>query len=100
MAKQYEKGNKAQAGSGKQRATSKSKGIELPFDRDNFILMGVGFVVLIIGYILMSGDTNIYSFQKITLAPVIVMFGYALEVYAILKPAKQHKAESAEDNPS
>ena len=63
--------------------------------------MGIGFVIIIIGYILMSGDTNIYSFRKITLAPIIVIFGYAFEVYAILKtPSKRKEASKEENNAS
>lgn len=79
---------------------SQRKGVEMPFGRENFILMAVGFAIIIIGYILMSGDTNIYSFRKITLAPLVVMAGYALEVYAILKTPSSRKseAESQEDN--
>jgi hypothetical protein len=83
------------------RSKGQSSGIEMPFGRENFILMGIGFAIIIIGYILMSGDTNIYSFRKITLAPIIVMFGYAFEVYAILKtPAKAKAEQQAEEDQS
>lgn len=75
------------------RTKGQNGSIEMPFGRENFILMGIGFAIIIIGYILMSGDTNIYSFRKITLAPLIVMFGYAFEVYAILKTPDKRKAD-------
>ena len=56
-----------------------------------------GIVLIIIGYALMSGggskDPNvfnpeIFSFRRITLAPFVVMVGYALEVLAIVIKAK------------
>jgi len=56
-----------------------------------FMLIGLGFIVL--GYILMAGggsdDPNvfnpeIYSWRRIRLAPALVLFGLAIEVYAIL----------------
>lgn len=55
------------------------------------MLIGLGFIVL--GYILMAGggseDPNvfnpeIYSWRRIRLAPALVLFGLAIEVYAIL----------------
>lgn len=83
------------------RTKGQNGSIEMPFGRENFILMGIGFAIIIIGYILMSGDTNIYSFRKITLAPLIVMFGYAFEVYAILKtPAKRKADQQAHEDQS
>lgn len=64
-----------------------------PFKKINFILMGVGLVVIALGYLLMSGggtdDPNvfpaeeIYSFRRITLAPAVVLIGYLIEVVAI-----------------
>ncbi len=56
-----------------------------------FMLIGVGFIAL--GFILMSGggsdDPNvfnpaIYNFQRIRLAPTLVLIGFGIEVYAIL----------------
>ena len=67
------------------------------FGRENYVIMLVGIVVIIIGYMLMSGgkstDPNvfneeIFSFRRITLAPIVVLLGYAIEIYAIVKKAK------------
>lgn len=60
----------------------------------NLKLMAIGFVIIIIGFVLMSGggsedpnvfDESIYDFRHITLAPIVVLIGYAFEVYAIMK---------------
>ncbi len=65
------------------------------FDRTNYIIMIAGVVVILIGFMLMSGgattDPNVfpkeelYSFRRITLAPIVVMLGFGIEIYAILK---------------
>lgn len=79
---------------------SKSNTNETPFifDRTNYYIMIVGIVVILIGFVLMSGgatsDPNVfpkeelYSFRRITLAPIVVMIGFAIEIYAILKRPK------------
>jgi hypothetical protein len=101
MAKQSRKAGTNQPSSSRNKSAQQShKGIEMPFGKDNFILMGIGFGIIVIGYILMSGDTNIYSFRKITLAPLVVMFGYAFEAYAIMKTPKHQKNKQSENNES
>ena len=56
--------------------------------------LGVGIATLILGYALMSGggsddpnvfDESIFSKRRITLAPTVVLAGYGLIFYAILK---------------
>ncbi len=60
----------------------------------NYILLIAGFVVIIIGMVLMAGggsdDPNVFnydmfSWRRITLAPILVVGGFAFEVYALLK---------------
>lgn len=70
---------------------------DFAFVKQNYILMIVGVVLIIVGYMLMAGgksnDPNvfngdeIFSFRRITLAPIVVLLGYAIEVYAIVKKA-------------
>lgn len=76
---------------------AKKQASDLPFlfDRTNYMIMAAGVVVIIAGFLLMTGAANdnpavfnaeeIYSFRRITLAPVVVMIGFLIEVYAILK---------------
>mgnify|MGYP000223237765 FL=1 len=65
-----------------------------PLERDNFVWLGAGLVTLLVGYLLMAGGGSddpevfseaIFSFRRITLAPVVVLTGYSLIFYAILK---------------
>lgn len=58
------------------------------FGKINYQLMIASIVLLIIGFFLMSGTTDIYSFTKITIAPIVVCAGFALGFVAILKKPK------------
>ena len=63
------------------------------FDKINYIIMAVGLVVLALGFFLMSGgattDPNvfpkeeIYSARRITLAPMVILLGFGIELIAI-----------------
>lgn len=55
------------------------------FGKVNYQLMLIGLVVIIIGYALMSGTEDIMSSTKITVAPIVVLIGFAIEFVAILK---------------
>ncbi len=48
------------------------------------MIAGAGLLLMVIGYFLMSGSENLYSPVKITLAPILVLLGFVLEVVAIL----------------
>ncbi len=67
-------------------------------DKNNYLFLAIGFVIIIIGFLLMIGgksdDPNhfseaIFSFRRITLAPIIVLFGFAFEIWAIMKKPKK-----------
>ncbi len=67
---------------------------QFAFTRINYIILSVGLAVLLIGYLLMTGggsdDPNvfneeIFSARRITVAPIVVMLGYAVIFYAIVK---------------
>lgn len=65
------------------------------FTKENYVWLGVGIVLLIIGYVLMSGGGSdnpnefhadqLFSARRITLAPITVVAGYGTILYAILK---------------
>jgi hypothetical protein len=81
------------------RETQPRKAQTFLFDRDNYIMMAAGVLLIFIGFELMSGGKSpdphkflydeIYSFRRITLAPIVVMLGYVVEVLAIMKKPKQ-----------
>lgn len=76
------------------------------FDKKNFILLGIGMVIIIIGFLLMSGpgstettfEPDIFSARRIKVAPVVCFFGFIFMIYGILhKPAD---TSSKENEPS
>ena len=71
--------------------------IQLAFGKINYILMISGIVLILFGYMLMSGGGSvdpkvfnpaIFDTQRLTVAPIMVVLGYALEVLAIVVNAK------------
>ena len=70
------------------------------FGPQNYRLLLIGLVVIVIGFILMSGgksdDPNvfnpeIFSWRRITLAPLVVLAGFVIEGIAIMKKPKASK---------
>jgi len=55
------------------------------FNKQNYMLMIAGILVIIAGFALMVGSEDIFNFQKLTLAPVLVLIGFVIEIYAIMK---------------
>ena len=77
------------------------------FGKKNFKFMLIGLGVIALGYILMAGGGSddpsvfnpaIYSWRRIRLAPALVLFGFAIEVYAILlNPDASRQKKGTED---
>jgi len=69
------------------------------FEKKNYQVMLIGLGVIALGFILMSGGGSddpevfseaIYSWRRIRLAPMLVLLGFGIEVYAILlNPGKK-----------
>lgn len=66
----------------------------LLFDRSKYMWLIAGLLVTAIGFLLMIGGGNadpnvfsedIFSFRRMTLAPMLVLAGYGMQIYAILK---------------
>ena len=68
------------------------------FTKNNYIILGVGVIFIIIGLFLMQGggseepsnfNEELFSFQRITLAPIIIITGFIINVFAILYSPKK-----------
>jgi hypothetical protein len=55
------------------------------FDKSNYRMFIIAIAVVALGFILMSGTTDIYSTTKIVIAPIVVLTGFAIGFVAILK---------------
>jgi hypothetical protein len=71
----------------------------MPFGRDNYLWVLIGIAFILIGFLLMIGGGSndpdvfneaIFSFRRITLAPILVLIGFGVEIYAIMKKPKDN----------
>jgi hypothetical protein len=82
----------------KNKAPKLSYSTEPLFGKENYMWMLIGIVLVVLGLILMAGgkspDPNVfnknevYSFRRITLAPILILLGLGIEIYAIFKKSK------------
>ena len=71
----------------------------MSLSRENFKYIIIGCVVVIVGFALMAGggtedpntfnEEELFSFRRITLAPFLVMVGYGIVLFGILKRPKK-----------
>jgi membrane-bound ClpP family serine protease len=70
---------------------------DFAFGKVNYTIMLIGIGLILLGFILMAGggtkDPNefseaIFNTQRITIAPILVLSGFVLEIYAIVKKSK------------
>ncbi|HEY1055474.1 MAG TPA: DUF3098 domain-containing protein [Emticicia sp.] len=59
--------------------------VRFVFGKSNYRLMLLSITVVALGFILMIGSTDIYDFRKIILAPIVVLIGFGIGFFAILK---------------
>jgi len=67
--------------------------ISLGFEKINYQIFIASILVVALGFILMMGTEDIYSFTKITLAPLVVCLGFALGFVAILYKPKNKNSQ-------
>jgi len=70
---------------------------EFAFGKENYRIMLIGLVFIIIGFILMIGggsdnpnvfNPEIFNFRRLTLAPILILTRFAIEIFAIMKKPK------------
>jgi hypothetical protein len=76
-------------------SSAEAKSNNLTFNKQNYIYMGVGIVLIFLGMLLMSGghmpsgdvwdESIIYGARSTVIAPILILSGLVLEIYAIFK---------------
>ena len=75
-------------------AVEDKKDEQMALSMKNYILLAIGFVVIVLGMVLMCGGGSespeefnyaMFSWRRITLAPLLIVGGFAFEIYALLK---------------
>lgn len=66
---------------------------KLPFGKKNYQWMIIGVVAIVVGFIIMTLDSNRFGFGflGLTLGPIIVLAGFILEIFAILHNPSEKK---------
>lgn len=76
---------------------SEQKNKDFAFGKENYILVLAGLALIALGFFLMAGggseDPNvfseeIFSTRRITVAPIVILLGFAVEIFAIMKKPK------------
>lgn len=71
-----------------EKVAVKAENVSFAFGKENYTIMAVGLVVIILGFFLMAGKEDIFSTTKLTVAPALVILGFVIEVVAIMRKAK------------
>ncbi len=73
---------------------AESKPVEFALEKQNYLIIVIGLALIFIGFLLMIGggskDPNvfnekIFSPRRITLAPILILLGYMIDLYAIIR---------------
>ena len=69
------------------------------FGKDNYRILTIGVVIVVVGYLLMIGggaenpndfnEDEIFSFRRITLSPVVILAGFVTVLFGIMKKSKE-----------
>ena len=71
---------------------------DLAFGKENYRLLLIGLAFIVAGFVLMIGggsddpkvfNEGMFNFQRITLAPILILTGYVIEIFAIMKKPKE-----------
>jgi len=70
---------------------------DFAFGRMNYILLAAGMLVVVLGFVLMSGDSStteaynpdIFSARRIRVAPVVCLVGFVSMIYAVVHKPKE-----------
>jgi len=90
---------KSKSNSAKKNANSD---FHFVFDRENYRWLIVGSAIVVFGFILMAGKTdelfveNVFTFNshlKVTIAPTLVLPGFAVQGYAIMRKPKKRSTD-------
>jgi hypothetical protein len=79
------------------RAVEQESRAGFAFGKENYRLLLIGLGLIVLGFLLMIGggskdpkvfSQDIFNFQRLTLAPLLILAGYVVEIFAIMKKPK------------
>ncbi|MCB2219759.1 MAG: DUF3098 domain-containing protein [Bacteroidetes bacterium] len=97
MAKQAKQKEPKKQGAAQTPKTGIPSSTGFAFGKENYRLLFIGLALILVGFLLMIGggsdDPNVFSdkifnFRRLTLAPILILAGYVVEIFAIMKKPK------------
>ena len=70
-----------------------------PLERENYLIIGVGLLVIIVGYIALSGN-QVEGFLPLTLAPILLVLGYCVIIPVGIMYRKREKRPTQPEMPT
>ena len=69
---------------------------DFAFDKMNYLLLVVGMIIVVIGFLLMTGpastetgfEPDIFSARRVKVAPVVCLLGFVSMIYAVVRKPK------------
>ena len=70
---------------------------DFAFDKMNYLLLAVGMIIVVIGFLLMTGpastetafEPDIFSARRVKVAPVVCLIGFVSMIYAVVRKPKE-----------
>ncbi len=94
MAKQTKQKEKIKTSPASEKQAATGSSSSFAFGKQNYKLLFIGLALILVGFLLMIGggsddpavfSDKIFNFQRLTLAPILVLAGYVVEIFAIMK---------------
>ncbi len=77
------------------KSSYRAEAVEMPFNKENFKWIGIGLGLMALGFVMMLGGNNedpnvwdpnvIYNWRITTVAPILILAGLGVQIYAIFK---------------
>ena len=78
------------------KSSSNQNGPSMVFDRRSYLLLLLGVVIIVVGYVMMRAENQVRGFISLYVAPILIMGGYLEIIYAILRRSKSEEPASSQ----
>ncbi len=62
----------------------------MPLQKENYLFIGIGFAVIILGYLLIAFENDVDGFLSLNVSPILIIGGFVWIIYAVLYKAKSN----------
>ncbi len=62
----------------------------MPLQKENYLFIGIGFAVILLGYLIIGIERNVDGFLSLNLSPILIIGGFVWIIYAVLYKPKSN----------